>query len=106
MNLTRRQSQIMQLILEACNTREIAEKLGISYNTVKVHVAHLLKKLGVNSRVELVNKIMSEQIRGEKHGANELLKQYLVRQANGETTESVQAGGEGILKSTDSAATR
>src|SRR5581483_3222596 len=48
--LTHRENEILDLIAQGMTNRAIAEKLVISESTVKVHVLHVLKKLGVNSR--------------------------------------------------------
>lgn len=42
----------MTLIAEGVSTREVAERLGISYVTTRNHVQVSLQKLGVTSRVE------------------------------------------------------
>jgi two-component system nitrate/nitrite response regulator NarL len=50
--LTRRELQILKYIAEGLSNKLIGRKLGIAESTVKVHVKHLLKKLGFRSRVE------------------------------------------------------
>lgn len=50
--LTRRERQILNHIAEGLSNKLIARKLDIADSTVKVHVKHLLKKLGFRSRVE------------------------------------------------------
>ena len=51
-NLTPRQIQILKLITEGCSNKEIAYMLGISNETVKNHVAILLRRLNVQSRTQ------------------------------------------------------
>ncbi len=51
--LTERERQTLSLIAEGLNNKLIARQLGISDGTVKVHVRHLLSKLGLHSRLEL-----------------------------------------------------
>lgn len=51
-SLTSRELEILQLIADGLSNKLIARELGISDATVKVHVKHLLKKLGMRSRVE------------------------------------------------------
>ena len=51
-SLTRREKQILKYIAEGLSNKLIARKLDIAESTVKVHVKHLLKKLGLRSRVE------------------------------------------------------
>ncbi|GIU25499.1 two-component system response regulator NarL [Shewanella schlegeliana] len=52
--LTQRELQIVKLIASGKSNKEIANKLGITDSTVKVHVKNLLKKLALKSRVEVV----------------------------------------------------
>ncbi|ABZ74750.1 two component transcriptional regulator, LuxR family [Shewanella halifaxensis HAW-EB4] len=52
--LTQRELQIVKLIASGKSNKEIANKLGITDSTVKVHVKNLLKKLTLKSRVEVV----------------------------------------------------
>ncbi len=51
-SLTRRELQILKSIAEGMSNKLIGRKLDIVESTVKVHVKHLLKKLGLRSRVE------------------------------------------------------
>lgn len=51
--LTARERQVLDLILLARSTREIALELGIEERTVKAHVAQLMRKTGAENRVEL-----------------------------------------------------
>lgn len=51
-SLTRRELQILKYIAEGMSNKLIGRKLDIVESTVKVHVKHLLKKLGLRSRVE------------------------------------------------------
>jgi DNA-binding NarL/FixJ family response regulator len=52
--LTPRQQQILQLISEGKNTKQIALKLNISVKTVESHRAHLMKRLGAPDIASLV----------------------------------------------------
>jgi DNA-binding NarL/FixJ family response regulator len=52
--LTPRERQILQLIAEAKSTREIANLLDLSVNTVAVHRANIMERLGVHKTAELV----------------------------------------------------
>lgn len=51
-SLTRRERQILKYIAEGLGNKPIARKLDIAESTVKVHVKHLLKKLGLRTRVK------------------------------------------------------
>lgn len=50
--LTSREAQILRLVAEAKGNQQIAECLGISVRTVKVHMTNIFEKLGVNRRME------------------------------------------------------
>jgi len=51
--LTVRERQVLDLILLARSNREIARQLGIEERTVKAHVGSLMRKTGVDNRIEL-----------------------------------------------------
>jgi DNA-binding NarL/FixJ family response regulator len=54
LEMTERERQVLALLADGRNNREIAEALFISQNTVKSHVSNLLEKLGVGNRVQAV----------------------------------------------------
>jgi DNA-binding CsgD family transcriptional regulator/tetratricopeptide (TPR) repeat protein len=59
--LTRREQEILRLVAKGLTNREIAEQLVVAESTVKVHVRHVLRKLGVRSRTEAaIRAAMSE----------------------------------------------
>jgi LuxR family maltose regulon positive regulatory protein len=62
-DLTRRESEVYGLLEEGRSNREIATTLYISEATVKVHVGHILEKLGVRSRTAAVAKGVSPRRR-------------------------------------------
>lgn len=51
--LSNREIEVFQMIGEGMQTRQIAEKLGLSPKTVQVHREHIKKKLGLGNAVEL-----------------------------------------------------
>ncbi|WP_439488977.1 response regulator [Algoriphagus sp.] len=55
-NLTNREKQILELILEGKGNNEIADALQISKRTAEVHRFNLMKKLNVKNLVELTTK--------------------------------------------------
>jgi len=50
--LTPRQQEVLGLLVQGKSNREIAEALGLSENTVKVHLVTIYRVLGVSSRTE------------------------------------------------------
>ncbi|MDE1943272.1 MAG: response regulator transcription factor [Betaproteobacteria bacterium] len=50
--LTEREREILRLLAEGSTNKAIARTLGISNDTVKQHVRHILNKLNLSSRVE------------------------------------------------------
>jgi DNA-binding NarL/FixJ family response regulator len=53
--LTRRELDIVRMVVTGARNREIGEKLGISEGTVKMHLHSIYEKLGIGGRVELSN---------------------------------------------------
>lgn len=51
-SLTEREREILQLLARGESNKAIAQTLGISNDTVKQHVRHILTKLNLTSRVE------------------------------------------------------
>jgi DNA-binding NarL/FixJ family response regulator len=52
--LTVREREVLGLLAQGRSTREIAEEMSVSVNTVRTHVNVLLHKLGVHSRLRAV----------------------------------------------------
>jgi two-component system response regulator NreC len=52
--LTEREREILRLIASGYSNREIAEQLVISVNTVEAHRGHIIQKLNLHTRAELV----------------------------------------------------
>ena len=50
--LTRRQLQVLTLVAEGLSNHESAARLDISEATVKWHVRHVLRALGVSTRAQ------------------------------------------------------
>jgi len=52
--LSRREREVLDSLLENVSNKEIATKLNISERTVKFHVSKLLNKFGVRRRADLI----------------------------------------------------
>ena len=59
--LSQREGEILELLSHGFANKEIADKLNISYQTVKVHVKHIYEKLHVRSRSEALMKYVSDK---------------------------------------------
>jgi DNA-binding NarL/FixJ family response regulator len=57
-NLSPRELEILDLLVAGCFFKEIADRLGISGETVRTHVSHVYRKLHVRSRTEAVVKYL------------------------------------------------
>jgi DNA-binding NarL/FixJ family response regulator len=60
--LTERELEVLRLVAQGLNNKDIAKKLFISENTVKNHVRNLLEKLQLHSRMEAVLYAVREKI--------------------------------------------
>ncbi|MFV3410992.1 response regulator transcription factor [Pseudomonas nitroreducens] len=59
--LTARELEVGRLMLSGCSSKEIARKLAISAETVKVHRKHMYAKLGIKSQSELFSLFLQAQ---------------------------------------------
>ena len=50
--LTRRESEVLKQLALGLSNKEIGQSLSISYETVKEHVQHILRKIGVSDRTQ------------------------------------------------------
>lgn len=57
-SLTERQIKILKLVSQGFSSKEISEKLSISYYTVTTHIKNIYTKLQVNSRTEALHEAM------------------------------------------------
>lgn len=64
--LTARQVEIAQLVCCALRNPDIAAKLGVTADTVRVHLKDVFRKMGAHSRVELV--VLCVQVDRERRG--------------------------------------
>ena len=52
--LSRREQEVLRLLAAGCTNQEIAQRLVISLHTAKLHVKHILGKLGATNRTQAV----------------------------------------------------
>ena len=60
--LTEREMEVLRLVAQGLNNRDIAGKLFISENTVKNHIRNILEKLHLHSRMEAVVYAVREKL--------------------------------------------
>jgi DNA-binding NarL/FixJ family response regulator len=53
-SLTAREIEILQQVAEGNGNRDIAERFFISEGTVKIHIKHIMEKLGANDRTQAI----------------------------------------------------
>jgi PAS domain S-box-containing protein len=61
-HLTRRETQVLNLMAKGHSNTRIASRLGISPHTVKSHVINIFNKLGVNDRIQAAVEATKRQI--------------------------------------------
>ena len=57
--LTQREEEILMFLAEGLSNKEIADKVKISYDTVRAHLRHIYEKLHVRGRTEAVRKYLT-----------------------------------------------
>ncbi len=60
--LTEREMEVLRLVAQGLNNRDIAKQLFISENTVKNHIRNILEKLHLHSRMEAVVYAVREKL--------------------------------------------
>ena len=53
-SITNRELEVIQLICDGCNSKEISDRLFISFNTVETHRRHIFQKLNIRNSTALV----------------------------------------------------
>jgi DNA-binding CsgD family transcriptional regulator len=56
-SLTPAEHDVVGLVCEGLGNKEVATRLFVSPRTVQAHLAHVYTKLGINSRVQLVQEV-------------------------------------------------
>jgi len=67
-DLTGREREILDLLVEGFRYREIGERLGISLDTVRTHIRHIYEKMQVRSRTEATVRYLRWEGRGPGEG--------------------------------------
>ncbi|HEX8099085.1 MAG TPA: response regulator transcription factor [Actinomycetota bacterium] len=62
--LTKRESDVLQLLAKGCSNREISRQLFLSEKTVKAHLAAVFRKLGVTNRTQAAMVAVSKGLGG------------------------------------------
>jgi DNA-binding NarL/FixJ family response regulator len=66
--LTLRERQVLELLLKAHSTREIASQLDIEQRTVKAYIARLMRKTGADNRIKLSVSALNGSLRPKGTG--------------------------------------
>ena len=89
-NITRRQQEVLDSLLQQLSNKEVGSKLNISLRTVKFHVSNILNKFGVRRRSDLIV-LCSQQsstapsfpgVRPAKHDGSKTISGPLARSGN------------------------
>jgi two-component system, LuxR family, response regulator FixJ len=65
-SLTKREHEVMGLVVDGLANKQIAERLSVSEKTIEVHRKHLMHKMDANSVIELVTTML--WYRAQKNG--------------------------------------
>lgn len=57
--LTKREFDVLKLIINGASTKSIAQSLFVSVSTVRTHIGNLFQKLDAHNRAELIAKLMN-----------------------------------------------
>ncbi len=60
--LTKRELEILGLIINGKKNQQIAETLDKSVRTIETHRFNIMKKMGVNNAIDMVNKALKEKL--------------------------------------------
>lgn len=61
-HLTKREKEILRMVIDGKHNKDIAESLGKSVRTVETHRFNIMKKMDVNNAVDMVNKTVKESL--------------------------------------------
>ena len=60
--LTRREKEILRMVIDGQHNKQISESFGKSVRTIETHRFNIMKKLGVNNAIDMVNKAVKESL--------------------------------------------
>ncbi|AEH09465.1 MULTISPECIES: LuxR C-terminal-related transcriptional regulator [Protofrankia] len=75
--LTRREIEVLRHMADGATNARIATRLMVSEGTVKVHVKHILRKLGATNRAEAVSRYLNTMQRRRPEPASSFGKKFL-----------------------------
>lgn len=61
-HLTKREKEILRMVTAGKHNKEIADSINKSLRTIETHRFNIMKKLGVNNAIDMVNKAMKENL--------------------------------------------
>ncbi len=59
--LSKREMQVLEIILDGKTAKEVGKAIFISESTVKTHVRHIYEKVGVRNKMELLRKVQKQE---------------------------------------------
>ena len=59
--LSERETEVMMMVSRGRTNKEIAQELILSEGTVKAHISHIMNKLGIDRRTELVRYVLTNK---------------------------------------------
>jgi DNA-binding NarL/FixJ family response regulator len=59
--LSERETEVMMMVARGRTNKEIAQELLLSEGTVKAHISHIMSKLGIDRRTELVRYVLTSK---------------------------------------------
>ena len=61
-HLTRREKEILRMVIDGKQNKQIAEALDKSVRTIETHRFNIMKKMGVNNAIDMINKAVKENL--------------------------------------------
>ena len=58
--LTRREAEVLEMVMSGLDTKEIADKICLSHHSIKAHLGNLFKKFNVKNRSQLILRTLDE----------------------------------------------